>query len=138
MHINIYVSILPFFCSVWIPEHMHEEIETVIGEQRIPQMEDRKSLPYTDAVIHEAQRYLDIVPLNLPHYATRDITFRGYAIPKVCLCTCQGHTSSSTLSLRYTAYIHIHRRQLSFGFRIGRSVTLVSKSFLDVQTDSCL
>ncbi|KAG5269807.1 hypothetical protein AALO_G00206370 [Alosa alosa] len=65
-----------------IQEQMHKEIETVIGAHHIPQMEDRKSLPYTDAVIHEAQRYLDIVPLNIPHYATKDISFRGYTIPK--------------------------------------------------------
>ncbi|XP_062375150.1 uncharacterized protein LOC134063576 [Sardina pilchardus] len=65
-----------------IQEHMHKEIETVIGAHRIPQMEDRKSLPYTDAVIHEVQRYLDIVPLNLPHYAMKDISFKGYTIPK--------------------------------------------------------
>lgn len=62
---------------------MQKEIDTVIGQERSPTMEDRKSLPFTDAVIHEVQRYVDLVPLNVPHYAIRDITFRGYTIPKV-------------------------------------------------------
>uniref|UniRef100_A0A4W5Q6L4 Uncharacterized protein n=1 Tax=Hucho hucho TaxID=62062 RepID=A0A4W5Q6L4_9TELE len=54
-----------------------------IQEHRVPQMEDRKSLPFTEAVIHEVHRFLDIVPLNLPHYATKNISFRGYTIPQV-------------------------------------------------------
>ncbi|XP_067306109.1 cytochrome P450 2G1-like [Pseudorasbora parva] len=65
-----------------IQEQMQREIDQVIGQNRIPTMEDRKSLPFTDAVIHEVQRYMDIVPLNVPHYATHDISFRGYVIPK--------------------------------------------------------
>ncbi|XP_062843488.1 cytochrome P450 2C31-like [Trichomycterus rosablanca] len=65
-----------------IQEEMQKEIDSVIGRERSPSMEDRKSLPFTDAVIHEVQRYLDLVPLNVPHFATHDITFRGYTIPK--------------------------------------------------------
>uniref|UniRef100_A0A3Q3CHG6 Cytochrome P450, family 2, subfamily Y, polypeptide 3 n=1 Tax=Haplochromis burtoni TaxID=8153 RepID=A0A3Q3CHG6_HAPBU len=50
--------------------------------QRCPCMEDKKSLPYTDAVLHEIQRFLDIIPLSIPHYALHGISFRGYTIPK--------------------------------------------------------
>ncbi|KAJ4928130.1 hypothetical protein JOQ06_015927 [Pogonophryne albipinna] len=64
-----------------IQEKMQHEIDTVIG-QSCPSMENRKSLPFTDAVIHEVQRFLDIVPFSLPHYALHDISFRGYTIPK--------------------------------------------------------
>ncbi|XP_029301776.1 LOW QUALITY PROTEIN: cytochrome P450 2Y3 [Cottoperca gobio] len=65
-----------------IQEKMQQEIDTVIGQGRSPTMENRKSLPFTDAVIHEVQRFLDIVPFSLPHYALHDISFRGYTIPK--------------------------------------------------------
>ncbi|XP_068172649.1 cytochrome P450 2G1-like [Antennarius striatus] len=65
-----------------IQEKIQQEIDSVIGHRSYPRMEDRKSLHFTDAVIHEVQRFLDFVPFSLPHYALRDFSFRGYMIPK--------------------------------------------------------
>ncbi|XP_012889784.1 PREDICTED: cytochrome P450 2C5-like isoform X2 [Dipodomys ordii] len=59
-----------------------EEIDHVIGRHRSPCMQDRSQMPYTDAVLHEIQRYIDLVPMTLPHVVTRDIKFRDYIIPK--------------------------------------------------------
>ncbi|DAA14859.1 cytochrome P450 2C31 [Bos taurus] len=61
---------------------VQEEINHVVGRNRSPCMEDRSRMPYTDAVIHEIQRFIDLVPNNLPHAAAQDIKFREYLIPK--------------------------------------------------------
>ncbi|EDL41816.1 mCG129327, isoform CRA_b, partial [Mus musculus] len=58
------------------------EIDCVIGRHRSPCMQDRHSMPYTDAVLHEIQRYIDLLPTSLPHAVTRDVKFREYLIPK--------------------------------------------------------
>ncbi|XP_007478835.1 cytochrome P450 2C18-like isoform X2 [Monodelphis domestica] len=61
---------------------IHEEIDRVIGHNRSPCLKDRNSMPYTDAVIHEMQRYIDLVPANLTHSVIQDVKFRQYIIPK--------------------------------------------------------
>ncbi|XP_067412719.1 cytochrome P450 2G1-like isoform X2 [Emydura macquarii macquarii] len=61
---------------------IHQEIDAVIGRERIPTMDDRHKMPYTDATLHEIQRFSDILPMSLPHMTTRDTWFREYLIPK--------------------------------------------------------
>ncbi|XP_052028303.1 cytochrome P450 2C39 isoform X4 [Apodemus sylvaticus] len=61
---------------------VQEEIESVIGRHRSPCMQDRSHMPYTDAMIHEVQRFIDLIPNSLPHAVTCDIKFRNYLIPK--------------------------------------------------------
>lgn len=64
-----------------IQSQVHEELNRVIGGRQIC-VEDRKALPYTDAVIHETQRLANIVPMSIPHKTSRDVTFQGYFIKK--------------------------------------------------------
>ncbi|XP_017536176.3 cytochrome P450 2C9-like isoform X1 [Manis javanica] len=65
-----------------ITAKVQEEINHVIGGHRSPCMQDRSRMPYMDAVIHEVQRHLNLLPFNLPHAVTCDVKFRNYLIPK--------------------------------------------------------
>ncbi|XP_051245387.1 cytochrome P450 2K1 isoform X2 [Dicentrarchus labrax] len=64
-----------------IQDQVQEELSRVVGSRQV-RVEDRKNLPYTDAVIYETQRLANIVPMAIPHKTTRDLTFQGYSIKK--------------------------------------------------------
>ncbi|KAH7711212.1 Protein CYP-33C9 [Aphelenchoides avenae] len=66
------------------PEHqekLHAELDRVIGCDRIITTADRPNLPYTNAFINEAQRMANLIPQNVLHKTTRDVTIDGYLIP---------------------------------------------------------
>ncbi|XP_054855148.1 cytochrome P450 2F3-like isoform X1 [Eublepharis macularius] len=61
---------------------VYEEINQAVGPHRSPSIEDRAQMPYTEALIHEIQRFIDIFPMGIPHAVTSDTHFRGYVLPK--------------------------------------------------------
>uniref|UniRef100_G1KU82 Uncharacterized protein n=1 Tax=Anolis carolinensis TaxID=28377 RepID=G1KU82_ANOCA len=65
-----------------IQAKVQEEINEVIQNNHVPGMEDRMRMPFTNAVIHEIQRYLKTRTDNFPHSTTCCVEFRGFTIPK--------------------------------------------------------
>ncbi|XP_074225712.1 cytochrome P450 2B11 [Camelus bactrianus] len=63
-------------------EKIQAEVDRVIGEHCLPALEDQAKMPYTNAVIHEVQRFNDIFPFSIPHSVIKDTHFRGYYLPK--------------------------------------------------------
>ncbi|XP_059056621.1 probable cytochrome P450 304a1 [Achroia grisella] len=65
-----------------IQDKIHEEIDRVVGNGRLPNLDDRKNMPYTEACLREMMRYESIVPLGVPHRAIVDTTIGGYHVPE--------------------------------------------------------
>uniref|UniRef100_A0A8B9JFD0 Cytochrome P450 2M1-like n=1 Tax=Astyanax mexicanus TaxID=7994 RepID=A0A8B9JFD0_ASTMX len=65
-----------------IQAKVQKEIDEVLGPHRSPSIADRQNMPYTDAVVHEIQRSIDLAPTSVPHYMLNDTEFNNYLIPK--------------------------------------------------------
>lgn len=75
-----------FFSSL---EKVQKELDAVLGSSHQIDYEDRKKLPYTNAVIHEIIRFSSIILITIPRQAVKDTTVLGYQVPKVsCLFQC--------------------------------------------------
>ncbi|KAH7922734.1 cytochrome P450 [Leucogyrophana mollusca] len=57
------------------------ELDSVIGPGRLPDFNDRATLPYINAIVKEVLRWNPVAPLGLPHMVTNDDTYDGYFIP---------------------------------------------------------
>ncbi|KZT69371.1 cytochrome P450 [Daedalea quercina L-15889] len=59
-----------------------EELDRVIGCDRLPTVEDRHALPYLECVLKETFRFSCPGPLGVPHATSENDEYRGYCIPK--------------------------------------------------------
>ncbi|TFK88359.1 cytochrome P450 [Polyporus arcularius HHB13444] len=59
-----------------------EELDRVVGRERLPTFDDERSLPYLEAFIAEVYRWHPVAPLAVPHSVTTDDMYEGNLIPK--------------------------------------------------------
>ncbi|KAJ3557356.1 hypothetical protein NM688_g1517 [Phlebia brevispora] len=59
-----------------------EEMDRVVGPDRLPTFEDEPNLPYVVACIKETMRRRPVIPMGVPHMAAEDDVYKGYFIPK--------------------------------------------------------
>ncbi|EPT01022.1 hypothetical protein FOMPIDRAFT_1121512 [Fomitopsis schrenkii] len=59
-----------------------ETIDEVVGNTRLPELSDRQSLPYVDAILKEVYRINVPLPISLPRRLNEDDQFRDFHIPK--------------------------------------------------------
>ncbi|XP_069069001.1 cytochrome P450 2J4-like [Pleurodeles waltl] len=65
-----------------IQEKIQKELDAVLDESQVMQYEDRKRLPYTNAVIHEIQRYCNIQGIGIFRQVVEEVSLLGYTIEK--------------------------------------------------------
>lgn len=65
-----------------VAEKVFQEIDAVVGRARLPTLDDRNNLPYTEATLRETMRRATLTPISVPHRATEDTQFMGYDVPK--------------------------------------------------------
>ncbi|KAE9398795.1 cytochrome P450 [Gymnopus androsaceus JB14] len=58
------------------------ELNSVVGQDRLPSFEDRDRLPYVEAVCKEVMRYHAVAPNGVPHCTVREDVHDGMFIPK--------------------------------------------------------
>ncbi|PHH75874.1 hypothetical protein CDD80_2010 [Ophiocordyceps camponoti-rufipedis] len=59
-----------------------QEIDRVVGPDRLPKYKDRASLPYVDDIVSEALRWSPVGSLGIPRTTSEELTYDGHLIPK--------------------------------------------------------
>ncbi|XP_077204232.1 cytochrome P450 2J2-like isoform X2 [Paroedura picta] len=65
-----------------IQEQVQKELDTVLGPSHVICYEDQKILPFTNAVLHETQRFSSLSAVGVMHKSTRDTSVMGMPLSK--------------------------------------------------------
>ena len=71
--------------SVLYPESVkkaREELDSIVGQNRLPSFDDTSKLPYVNAFVKEVLRWRPMLPMGIPHSPIKDDEYLGYRIPK--------------------------------------------------------
>jgi|SRR6218665_423151 len=66
-------------------DRFQEEIDEVVPEDRLPSLDDKPRMFYTEAVILEVMRRRSVLPFFLPHATLNDTKVLKYDVPKGCM-----------------------------------------------------
>lgn len=64
-----------------VQKKAQEEIDRVVGKERLPTMDDAPDLPYLRAIVKESIRWMPTTVMAAPHSVTQDDSYMGYRIP---------------------------------------------------------
>ncbi|XP_073974032.1 probable cytochrome P450 303a1 [Rhodnius prolixus] len=59
-----------------------EELDRVVGRNRMPNLNDRPNMPYIEGIVYESVRHFMGRTYSIPHRALKDTKLCGYDIPK--------------------------------------------------------
>ena len=65
-----------------VQKKAQQELDTLVGSQRVPETGDLSDLVYIQAILLETLRWKPIGPLGVSHAVTQDDEYDGYFIPK--------------------------------------------------------
>ncbi|TFK38918.1 cytochrome P450 [Crucibulum laeve] len=64
-----------------VQKRMQQELDAVVGVERMPCVDDKPELPYVAAVIKEVMRWQPALPLSIARRSAEDDFYDGYYIP---------------------------------------------------------
>ncbi|TFY57848.1 hypothetical protein EVJ58_g6780 [Rhodofomes roseus] len=79
---TIFTFILAMLHYPHVQTKAQAEIDGVVGNERLPSITDRPSLPYVRSVIAEVYRWYPAAPQAIPHALRQEDVYKGYLLPK--------------------------------------------------------
>ncbi|KAI0753482.1 cytochrome P450 [Daedaleopsis nitida] len=64
-----------------VQKKAHEELDRVVGTDRLPDFSDRSQLPYISAIMKEVFRWHPPAPTGIPHQLRQNDVYKGHHIP---------------------------------------------------------
>ena len=61
---------------------IQRQMDSVLGRNKMPRLEDKSSLPLVQAAILESLRLGNVADSSIPHYTLRETSLSGYRVPK--------------------------------------------------------
>ncbi|KAF8989955.1 cytochrome P450 [Cyathus striatus] len=69
-----------------VQKKAQEELDRVVGRERLPNFGDYDNLVYVRALLKECMRWRPVAPISIPHKLDQDDWYNGYFIPKDTIC----------------------------------------------------
>jgi cytochrome P450 len=79
---TLVVFILNMVLHPEVQKKAQEEIDSIVGHDRLPDFNDRSSLRYIDYIVQETLRWGPVSPIGVPHRSLEDDIYNGMFIPK--------------------------------------------------------